>query len=345
MAISAILFLITNGWPAECVLLFYSKHCFGHHWAGQDGWFVVAFLFLCFLKSSIFYMTLLGTQTKKLPLATLFKPLKTDKYCLETVSRASLFQLSWFFPFQKAINIRWEETLQGAKAASRGLPMKEEEGEEALSSEGEPGSLAHQSFKDALFGWFQVLKDSGKLLPLTEEHWQHLTVLVIYSYLFKHFYLMSYHTTFQIFISNWSSSGFSLISLFLSLQTLGKLREAEDLKRYAACLELEGIQELEFALSGTPMSQLVDLVTAGVHRADESAPPPSRAPSPSMEDGWLSFRAGPRESPLFPLPLHWWPQRRMRWHCRSHLFPQVPLRPLLAPWKALCSWLPCRGDL
>ena len=63
-------------------------------------------------------------------------------------------------------------------------------------------------------------------------------------------------------------------------------REVAVLKRYAACLEWEGLQELELAMVGTPASQLVDLLCAGVNEASESAPPSSRDPSPSMEGWW-----------------------------------------------------------
>ena len=55
------------------------------------------------------------------------------------------------------------------KATSSGLPVEEEEGEEAISSEREPGSLVHWSLEKALHGWSQILKYSGELLPLTEE--------------------------------------------------------------------------------------------------------------------------------------------------------------------------------
>ena len=54
-------------------------------------------------------------------------------------------------------------------------------------------------------------------------------------------------------------------------------------KRYAAYLELEGLQELGLALVGTPTSQLVDLIAARVHGANESIPPPCRASSPRVE--------------------------------------------------------------
>ena len=42
----------------------------------------------------------------------------------------------------------------------------------------------------------------------TEERRHQLTILVIYSYLFKHFHLMFYYITFQIFISSQYFSGF-----------------------------------------------------------------------------------------------------------------------------------------
>ena len=45
----------------------------------------------------------------------------------------------------------------------------------------------------------------------------------------------------------------------------------------------EGLQELELAMLGTPASWLVDLMSAKVHKAGESAPPSSRAPSPNVE--------------------------------------------------------------
>ena len=62
------------------------------------------------------------------------------------------------------------------------LPTKgeEETGGEVIPSEGEGSSLSHQSFEEALLGWSWVLKDSDESLPLTEEWWHDLTVLVIY---------------------------------------------------------------------------------------------------------------------------------------------------------------------
>ena len=59
-------------------------------------------------------------------------------------------------------------------AVSQGLPTKgeEETGGEIILSEGEGGSPAHQSFKEAPFSWSWVLNDYHESLPPTEE-WQH----------------------------------------------------------------------------------------------------------------------------------------------------------------------------
>ena len=53
----------------------------------------------------------------------------------------------------------WEETLQRVKVDSSGLSTEGEEGREALSIEGDPGGLAHQSFEDALFDLSKALED------------------------------------------------------------------------------------------------------------------------------------------------------------------------------------------
>ena len=99
-----------------------------------------------------------------------------------------LLHITYFPSSQEAINTRSEETLQ---AASRGLPTnQEDEGGEFIPSEGEGDSPAHQSFKEALFGWSQILEDSCESLPFTEKRRQELTVSVIYFYLFQHFHLM-----------------------------------------------------------------------------------------------------------------------------------------------------------
>ena len=161
----------------------------------------------------------------------------------------------------------WEETLT---AASKDLPTKEEEetGGEVIPYEGKGDSPAHQSFRQALSAE-HTPSDSDVLLPLTKEQ---RSIFVRYSYLFVHIHLIFNHFIFQIFTSSQPFSKFSL------LMGLRKLREAAELKCYAACLEQEGIQELEMAMWSTPVSQLVDLMTAGVHDAGESAPP-----SPSVK--------------------------------------------------------------
>ena len=79
-------------------------------------------------------------------------------------------------------------------AVSRGLPTKEEEdmGGEVISSEGEGDSPAHQNFEEALFSQSWV----------TEEWRHHLTISVMYSFLFRHFHLILHHISFEILISS-----------------------------------------------------------------------------------------------------------------------------------------------
>ena len=50
------------------------------------------------------------------------------------------------------------------------------------------------------------------------------------------------------------------------------MREAAELQCYVAYLEWGGLQELKVAMVGTPVSQLVDLMSARVHKAGELAP-------------------------------------------------------------------------
>ena len=65
---------------------------------------------------------------------------------------------------------------------------KETDGEDILR-EGDSNGPAHQSFEEALFGWSWVLKDSDESLPLSEERWHLLIVLVIYMYTYLPFFL------------------------------------------------------------------------------------------------------------------------------------------------------------
>ena len=74
---------------------------------------------------------------------------------------------------------------------------------------------------------------------------------------------------------------------------------AAKIRSTAACLEHDGLLELEMALVGTPASQLVGFMAARVHGANMLAAPSSRAPFPSVEMmGSHSLTAGPEESPL-----------------------------------------------
>ena len=45
------------------------------------------------------------------------------------------------------------------------------------------------------------------------------------------------------------------------------------MKQYVVCLEKDGFQELDMAMVGTPVNQLVDLVSAEVHEVSQLAPP------------------------------------------------------------------------
>ena len=136
-----------------------------------------------------------------------------------------------------------------------------------------------------------------------------------------------------ISILNWFLLTFSLlVVIFLSFQGLRKLRKVAKLKHYAAHLEWEGLQEL--AMVDTPMSQLVDLVSAGVCKSQWVS-----YPFPQC----TSFRPCPKESPSCS---------HYHIHCPEgeddivgrYPYPWAPLRPLLAPWKALSfqQWW-CRG--
>ena len=172
------------------------------------------------------------------------------------------------------------EALQVGESSLQGPPHRERGGREVLSSEGKPGSPAPQSFKKALCGWSQVLKDSVSHSPLLRSD-GNTVGLVTYSYLLKQFHLKFYHTS--NLCPKLTFLGFSLISLFLYFQVLRKLREVAEFKRYAAHLEQEGLWELEMTLVGTPVSLLVDLIAARVHGVYKSVPSSSRAPSSSVE--------------------------------------------------------------
>ena len=75
---------------------------------------------------------------------------------------------------------------------------------------------------------------------------------------FRNILLLIYTFPFNISQHHFSHSYLRLIFLeifvnnknFLSLQDLRKLSEESELKCYAACLECEGLQELELAMVG-----------------------------------------------------------------------------------------------
>ena len=73
-------------------------------------------------------------------------------------------------------------TFEGSKEEpdpSEGETIEEADRDE----EGEPAwttSPADQSFKEALYGWTQVPKDSGKSLPMADDSGKFHVVLVMY---------------------------------------------------------------------------------------------------------------------------------------------------------------------
>ena len=98
---------------------------------------------------------------------------------------------------------------------------------------------------------------------------------------------------------------------------------------------------------GTIVSWLVDLVSAGDHKASGSAPSlPPMLPHLLKRADRLPPLHGPcpKESPLCPhcfyLQMHW---GRSRHPWRRHLFPWTPLKPSLTPRKSLSFCWSCRG--
>ena len=195
-----------------------------------------------------------GNQTKGLPIDA---PLKTNNFPFRTISgQLTSFWLSSTTYF---INISLEKPSRGWKQPPGPPCQRGGWGQDDPFQWGEAG---HPSSAELSEGSVWIGSGPQRLWWVTPPHWGVPTTPY-------------YHTNSQLFISIWSSSRFSLISLFLSLQVLRTLREAAEVKRYTTCLEWEGLQEVELALAGTPASWLVDLVAAGIHRVDKSAPPPS----------------------------------------------------------------------
>ena len=273
MAISAILFLIRNGQPAGNFAYFSILSTF---WPSL-GWPAYCSLSSHLIPSLRAFTWLIRTQTKGLPIDAPFKSFTINIFPFELAGFLALSNQCTFH-FRKPSTSggrkpsRWWKHPPGASPPKSTGPFQW----------GEPGSPTHQSLEGAMFGWPWVLKDSGKLLPLTEEHHKHLTVSVIYSYLFQHFHLMFYHTTFQIFISKWSSSGFP----FSFLAGHEEVEGGSGAGKVCSTPGARGTPGAGVALAGTPAGRLVDLMSAEVHGVDELAPPPSGVPSPSAEDWW-----------------------------------------------------------
>ena len=69
---------------------------------------------------------------------------------------------------------------------------------------------------------------------------------------------------------------------------------------YAACLEHEGLQELEVAFVGTPESQIVDLMAARIQGPNVMTPLPSGVPLAWRDDGLPLLWSRPQREPSCP---------------------------------------------
>ena len=91
---------------------------------------------------------------------------------------------------------------------------------------------------------------------------------------------------------------------------------------------------------GYPCSQVVDLMSTGVHKAGKSAPPSSGTPSLSMEGQQALFSFGPSGKEIPSCPHHNISGNEGRVENAGGIFPQAPLRPLLAsqgpPYSQWC---------
>ena len=111
-----------------------------------------------------------------------------------------------------------------------------------------------------------------------------------YQYLFINFYLLSLFMTFLSFL-------FLIFLTFTLLMTVYFFfisgHEEAEMKQYTACLEQEGLQELELAKVCTPASWLMDLVSAGIHKVSGLAPPSPSATSSPVEGQWSPSPSDP----------------------------------------------------
>ena len=87
---------------------------------------------------------------------------------------------------------------------------------------------------------------------------------------------------------------------------------------------------------GTPESQLVDLMSARVHKAVRLAPSSSRAPSPSVEGQQAPSPLGRALKRAHHAPTT--KSVALKEEKVTSQEVPLPLRPLLAPWEALSFW-------
>ena len=136
---------------------------------------------------------------------------------------------------------------------------------------------AHQVFKDSVCGWIKVLKDHGKPLPMADG-WCQANALTVIRNLYSICIFTNPYISFtlQILYHVNTYISFTLqilyhVNTFL-LQALWKLREAAEVKRYAAHLEQDGCLEHEMVLVATLACQLVHLIVQGIHHVGKATP-------------------------------------------------------------------------
>ena len=103
--------------------------------------------------------------------------------------------------------------------------------------------------------------------------------------------------------------------------------------------------ELEFAMMGTPASQLVDLMSTGVHKASESAPPSSGATSPSVEGQWAPFplSSAPKRAHHAPTTTMLVSPKEEEVTMHEGPLPMGPSNAITDPSERSQLWWHCRG--
>ena len=114
-----------------------------------------------------------------------------------------------------------------------------------------------------------------------------------------------------------------------------------EIKCYAACLEQEGLQEVEMVLVGTSAYQLVDLITKGVHRTGDTTLSlplglwhPLQGSDRLLPSGVDLFLERTCHSPTTMMPLS---PKEEEPALQVSPMQMGPLRPLLPPWEDLHS--------